>query len=45
MNDAIKAGLLDLIEAARANKRAFIDGLSAAERDEVAPAGPWTARD
>jgi tetratricopeptide (TPR) repeat protein len=45
MNDAIKAGLLDLIEAARANKRAFIDGLSAAERDEVAPAGQWTARD
>jgi len=46
MNDAIKAGLLDLIEAARANKRAFIDGLSAAERDEAAAPGPhWTARD
>jgi tetratricopeptide (TPR) repeat protein len=45
MNDEIKPRLLELIEVARANKRAFIDGLSAAERDEVAPAGQWTARD
>jgi tetratricopeptide (TPR) repeat protein len=45
MND-IKSGLLELIDAARANKRAFIDGLSAAERDEAAAPGPhWTARD
>lgn len=45
MNDEIKPRLLELIEVARANKRAFIDGLSAAERDEVAPPGQWTARD
>lgn len=45
MNDEIKPRLLDLIEAARANKRAFIDGLSVAERDAVAPPGEWTARD
>ena len=45
MTDEIKPRLLDLVAAARANKRAFIDGLSAAERDEIAPPGQWTARD
>jgi tetratricopeptide (TPR) repeat protein len=45
LNNSLKTRLLELIAAARANKRAFIDGLSAAERDAVAPPGAWTARD
>jgi hypothetical protein len=45
MTNTIKPQLLELVDAARATKQAFIDGLSDAQRDEVAPPGEWAARD
>lgn len=45
MTNPIKPQLLELVDAARATKQAFIAGLTDAQRDEVAPLGEWAARD
>lgn len=41
----IKPGLLELVNTARTLKRAFIDNLSDAERQDVGAPGQWAARD
>ena len=42
---AIKPGLLELVDSARALKRAFINSLSATEREDVGTPDQWAARD